>query len=173
MGSFLRDIMLGGGVKSVFDLGAGKGFNSLFCASFGANVTAVDKKEFPEYLKNHPKIKLVNEKIEDFSWTETKYDLVLLNNILPFLAKDFLKEKLVPSVIKNLNINGSIYISTFSPDDPIFSKDSKASLYTLNELIDIFSSFSVVAQKEEVINDNHYPLGLHEHNTIKIVLRKK
>ncbi len=173
MDAYLRNIMLIGGINSVLDLGAGKGFNSLYCASFGASIIAVDKKEFPEYLKNHPKIKLVNKQIENFAWPEIKYDLIILNNVLPFLTKEFLKEKLVPKIIENLNSKGVIYLSTFSLNDPVFSKDSKKSLYTLNELLGIFSLLSVMIKVEETVKDNHEPLGSHEHSMIKIVLRKK
>ena len=173
MNTSLRDIMLTGGVKSVLDLGAGMGLNSLYCTSFGADVTAIDKKDFPEYLKGHPKIKLLNDSIESLSWGDGHYDLVILNSVIPFLTKDFFKEKLVPAIMESLNPGGFVYISAFLPNDPVFSKNSKASLYSAQELLDIFSTFSMVEKEEKSVNDNHPPLGPHEHQIVKIVFKKK
>ncbi len=95
-------------IASVLDLGAGTGKWSVFCASYGAKVVALDNgsKElwtFPEYLKQHPLITFLSGDIKDcYPDNDQTFDLILLLNVIVFLKKKFFLENILPFYLDKL-----------------------------------------------------------------------
>ena len=81
---------------------------SLFAASYGADVDAVEpnkmeKWHFPSFLSSHPKIQHHNMSIEAFTISK-QYDLIIMTHIIMFLDRQYLFEKLFPNLIKSMSI---------------------------------------------------------------------
>lgn len=96
-------------IASVLDLGAGTGKWSIFSASYGAKVIAIDNQskalwQFPEYLKNHPSITFLEADIRNLNLSfHQGFDLILLFNVIVFLEKKVFVEQILPYYLSQLN----------------------------------------------------------------------
>ena len=96
-------------ISSVLDLGAGNGRRSIFCASYGAKVVAIDNqskpnRQFPEYLTLHPAIHFFQADLKELPRPcDQRYDLILLFNVIIFLKKSFVLSQLLPSALSQLS----------------------------------------------------------------------
>jgi 2-polyprenyl-3-methyl-5-hydroxy-6-metoxy-1,4-benzoquinol methylase len=119
--------------STMLDLGAGTGRFSLYAASKGINVTAVEKQE--NYLSGMEKIAFfskgkeigsVRYLVEDLErWLpEESYDFILAKNILQFLPKEYVLHTLLPRLIEKGDI---VYIETFG-DKEVLNVPTKYSV---------------------------------------------
>ena len=103
----------------MLDLGAGAGRFSLYAASKGIGVTAVEKQE--NYLSGIEKIVFFSKGkeigsirylIEDLEqWLpEENYDFILAKHVFQFLPKEYALQALLPRLLEKGNM---VYIETF------------------------------------------------------------
>ena len=95
-------------IASVLDLGAGRGRWSIFCASYGAKVIAIDNQskvlwQFPEHLKNHPSITFLEADIKDLNLNFNQtFDLILLFNVVVFVEKRIVLDQILQHYLSQL-----------------------------------------------------------------------
>lgn len=154
----------------VLDLGCGMGANSVFLAEHGFDVVCVDKdKENIDYIKkNYPNINAVNKDILGFDFPEEKYDLVLGINLLHFFKLENIK-LLINKILKSLKNNGLIYLQVFSVKNP---NKKFPYLFTKKELQEFFSENKILELEQFSKKENHPPSGEHEHDIIRMLVRK-
>ncbi|MEK7629463.1 MAG: methyltransferase domain-containing protein [Patescibacteria group bacterium] len=169
--SYLHKILTENSIKKVLDLGAGHATEALYCASFGADVDWVDKKEVPSYLKDHPRINAIQTKIEDFNFNN-KYDLIIIKFVLHFLDKNFIIHSLFPNIIKSLNNNGFLVITSFGEKDKIFSLPDRSVFFSKEEMEKCVSPLNLITYNEYDEKDSHPPLGEHTHSIQEFLFKK-
>lgn len=105
--------------STMLDLGAGTGRFSLYAASKGISVTAVEKQanylsdiERVAFFSNGKEIGSVRYLIEDLErWLpDENYDFILAKHIFQFLPKEYALSTLLPRLIEKGNV---VYIETF------------------------------------------------------------
>ncbi|HLB66620.1 MAG TPA: class I SAM-dependent methyltransferase [Candidatus Saccharimonadales bacterium] len=132
--------------QNVLDLGAGSGKHALAMAERGCRVWAVDKKEGNV---KHDLITWQISSIQDWikKSSALKFDVVLMNNLIQFLSKEFVKEELIPVLVKRTLDSSVIGIRTFfKPPAPPF--DSVLSYWTISELQDLFPDWQCMYKNE-------------------------
>lgn len=143
------------GVKTVLDLGSGRGRAANFFAKNGCGVTAVDLKDNVEF--NNPSVDWRFVKVEDFIGLpenhNKKWDLIFSQNLLQFLNKEWVYAKLLPWMKDHLEAGGIIAIKTFYQEpEPAFSR-SCLSLYGAEDLLSKFADFQIILQgQKEIVN---------------------
>lgn len=154
----------------VLDLGCGMGANSIFLAERGFEVTCVDKdKDNIDYIKkNHSTINAVNKDILEFDFPDKEYDLVLAINLLHFFEFEDVK-LLINKILKSLKKEGLVYLQVFSKNNPY---KEFSHLFDKKELQDFFSKNKVIEIEQFSKKENHLPIGKHEHDIIKILVKK-
>lgn len=164
-------------ITSVLDLGAGNGKRSLFSASYGAKVIAIDNQsmplwQFPKYLKTHPSITFLQADIRDLNLNfNQSFDLILLFNVIVFLKKKFFLEQILPYYLEKLNQWGVLCLSFFFDDDPTMSINQKLSFYVFKDF-KLPKGYIIQKQEEKILQDNHIPDGEHEHHVWYIEIIK-
>lgn len=119
--------------STMLDLGAGTGRFSLYAASKGITVTAVEKQR--NYLSGMEKIAFflqgkeigsVRYLIEDLEqWLpEEKYDFILAKNVFQFLPKEYALQNLLPRLLEKGKV---VYIETFG-DKEVLNVPTKYSV---------------------------------------------
>ncbi|MHA1201846.1 MAG: methyltransferase domain-containing protein [Candidatus Heimdallarchaeaceae archaeon] len=103
------------GEGEVLDIGCGRGRNSLYLASLGYNVIAVDVSKYA-IIQLNQNAKLLGYDIEgivcdisDFSFSE-KYDIIVITNVLQFILKRIEQINIIYKVMEYLSTNGIIFI---------------------------------------------------------------
>ena len=130
--------------KTALDLACGKGRNSLYLASCGHIVLAVDINE--KYLKcfSNSKIKKINkdvEKAHNWPLTKARFDLVVVTN--------FLNRSIFPSIINSINPYGYLIYETFSIGQEKIGKPSNKNYILKNkELITLCNNLSIIEYEE-------------------------
>ena len=111
----IEKIVNDGDIKSVLGIGAGSGFEALYCAEKGIQVDAVD----PSGVTVHKNIRHLKMKAEEWCkpQNEKKYDLIILRSVLHFLKPEFVTKELLPKINSLLNENGFVYILLPHPVD--------------------------------------------------------
>lgn len=162
----------------ILDLWAGDGRYSIFCASYGHRVTAIDNESkenwlWPEYLLNHPNISFIKWDIRELpeNILKEKYDIILIFNVIVFLKKKFFLETLLPQYLDLLKKWGILCLTFFFADDEDMSKNQLLSFYSFEDFSFDEKKFSV--NKEEFhIKENHAPIGEHTHHIGYLEIRK-
>jgi len=160
-------------ISNVLCLWAGKWYECLLCASFWLNVTAVDKQTmknwlYPEYLKKHPKIEFLELDIISFLWnTHPKYDLITMFNVIHFLDRDYAINHLRVDFFNTLTDNWLVLFSFFLPQDKTINNS-----FILEDFW-FLKYFTIIDDKQIIIEDNHPPLGIHEHHIEYCILKKR
>lgn len=155
---------------NVLDLGCGMGGNSVFLAEKGFNVTCVDKDRevISEIRDNYPDINAINSEILDFQFPENEYDLVIILNVLHFFKLEDIK-KIIENILKSLKNNGLLYLQVFSKKDP---NKKFLHLFDKKELSNFFSKHKILELEQFTKKENHPPTGEHEHEVIRMLIRK-
>lgn len=103
------------GEGKVLDIGCGRGRNSLYLASLGYNVVAVDvSKHAIIQLDQNAKLQGYNIEgivcdIGEFSFSEM-YDIIVISNVLQFILKRVEQINVIYKVMEYLSTNGIIFI---------------------------------------------------------------
>lgn len=169
----IKKILSSNKIKNVLDIGAGKWYASLFCASYGAYVDAVDNSSlkgfsYPDLLQDHPNIHFHPLSIETFKFSKM-YDLVIMTNMVMFLNKAILLDTILPKIISSLSENGSIVLSFFGKDDALFTKT--LSCYDVKDFS--IPWLSIIDSFDKSFSEDHTPYWLHTHHIHYLVLQKK
>ena len=152
----------------VLDLGCGMGANSIFLMKQGFEVTAVDKDINSKLKEKHPKINFIEKDILEFDFPEQEYDLVLAINLLHFFNLEDIR-LLIDKIIKSLKNNGLLYLQVFSKKD---LNKKFHHLFDKQELLVFFSKNKIIEIDQFLKKENHPPTGEHEHNIIRMLVRK-
>jgi 2-polyprenyl-3-methyl-5-hydroxy-6-metoxy-1,4-benzoquinol methylase len=181
---------------TVLDIGAGKGYYSIFLAKNGFKVEAIDKsskelKRCEDFAKKHNlPIKTRVCDIRKFDFKNNKYSLIIARASLDFLKKSEI-EKIIEKIKKSLIPQGFIYFVVFSVKDPMYKKIKELKLketeentfylpkyktyrhfFTQKELKQMFKDFKVLHLKQKQIKDTG-PIKPHFHNIIQLLAQKK
>lgn len=141
----LKNLILEHGASNILDLGAGDTFTSLYCASLGARVDAVDNKKFPDYITQHSRITLVRKPLEQFiANSKRRYDLIILRSVLHFLPSTTAYQDVLQKLPKLLKRGGFVYIATMTSP-----KGSGRFLYTPREITEALHALKLVLKKTE------------------------
>ena len=133
---------------NALDIGAANGYDSLFLACKGFNVTAVEKDEnLSKEISDMgiEKIKVFNKDISEFNFE--KYDLINCCFVLHFLqdkARDTISK-----IQQNTNSNGVNVIITFLNEGEF--DNNHEGLFKSNELKELYSDWEVIMYAEKFV----------------------
>lgn len=176
---------------STLDLGAGEGKNSVYLASLGFKVTAIEVslyavRNFIDWLiKNEDKSNPVAEKIDVIcadvrkldELTNKKYDVVVAYGLLHcFKSKDEIADFV--KKMKNKTAKGGInVVSTFTDEAPVpeIQDYLVPTLLSKNELKDIFYKDWEILDYEHGFIEHTHPTSrtMHKHSLCRMIARKK
>jgi len=162
----------------ILDLWAGDGRYSVFCASYGHKVTAIDNESKenwlrPDYLLNHPNISFIKWDIRELpeNILNEKYNIILIFNVIVFLKKKFFLEILLPQYLDLLDEWWTLCLTFFFADDEDMSKNQLLSFYSFDDFMFDEKIFSV-KKDEFFVKENHEPIGEHTHHIGYIEVRR-
>jgi len=184
-------------VGNALDIGCGGGRNSIFLASYGFNVDAVDKdkdaiKKLKLYLnKNKTKnIQPYKINILNFNFKPNYYTLIIAIHSLDFLKLSEIKF-LIKKIKKSLKKDGIVYLSVFSTKEPIYQKllalkkkkiekntfyiprlKSYRHFFTIQEIKKFFQGYKIIFLRQKQKIDYHKDIGKHYHNVIEVIIKK-
>lgn len=175
---YLSNIFNNHNIRSVLDLWWGNWKYSVYAASYGCNVVAVDSNNmqgylYPIYLKQHPKITFIQEDIIRFITDHPKektYDLIMIINVIVFLEKKIFM-KILPKILDLLHDKWTLVISFFFEDDETMSKNTKLSFYEFDDFV-LPKWYQIFRKEDEMVEDIHKPYGAHKHHIWYIEIQK-
>ena len=166
--------------KIAIDFGAGAGRNSVFLASVGFNVTAVERdirlaSQLVKYQRlGRPAIQVRQIDVQEYEF-DTTSDIVLLLGILHFLDKGTARQ-LVDDCKNNSN-SGAVHVVTVSPetgesplDNSLLEQGYIASV-SLPDLFDWYGDWEILSDERYVKIDSHENGRIETHPIAKIVFR--
>jgi len=168
--------------SNVLDIGSAQGRDSLYLASFGHHVTAIEKSEVghSQLVQTIAENKIVNinpinDDILNFEIEKNKYFLISLQNILQFLPKEKSLE-LVREIKSKIVLDGLIAISAFTINDTSYKKSGQKilSYFKKQELLKLFADFHIIYYFEKMIFDKGHastPMP-HYHHLARIIAKK-
>lgn len=153
--------------KTVLDVGCGKGIVSVYAAAKGLTVDAVDKApEPPPLFRNILNIHFVSADLGQ--WTPARaYDVILCHYVLHFLERTYVVRDFLPTLINHLNPRGVLQLFVFTPED--FT--SVPTKFSPEELLPIFRNLDILKNETFIEEEDHPPIGKHEHHTLRLVVR--
>jgi tellurite methyltransferase len=177
------------GIKSkALDIGAGDGRNSLYLASHGFAVTAIDtsyvgikklnRKAFEKMLND--KITTVCEDVRKIAYPEDDFDLVVAVTLFDHLPQKDIKP-LFDKVSKCIKPGGYFFARVHTVDDPGFLKQTWRSselskmikhYFKPNELKNLFSGDFVIDEYEETISEDRSHGRPHFHGFATAIAHK-
>ena len=181
----------------ILDIGFGKGNDSIFLATKGFRVTAIDaKKNNVDDLaraakENNLSIKAGQIDVRKFEFRSDTYEIIVAMNSLFFLNGNEFK-MIIENIKKSLKPDGIAIISSFTVDDSLFKKlertankidaqtfqdDTGNSWFFLKEeeLKNMFFDFEILFYKELTAQDSghkEWPEP-HTHSIAHIAVRKQ
>lgn len=170
---------------SALDIGAGEGRNSIYLASCGFSVTAIEPSAVgANKIKERAKEHNLNVKVYNDIFLSVSKDLSDIGFVVALTSLEHMEfDCLIKTVceIKRLMIPGGyIYIIVFTEDDPGYNKDlenaSECSLFIKHyfkkgELKAFFDDFEILEYDEYMKEDRtHGPI--HFHGKAKLFARK-
>lgn len=157
---------------AVLDIGAGKGWDSIYAASLGARVLAVDRNEIPDLFKNHPNIRYVQADLNFWEAPTEPFDVILLHNVIQFLDRNHFLNNLLPHLWQQLTDGGILSLIAFGPDDAFYQKKLLPP-YRFEQLLEALPGAEVLEQKEETVDDFDAERGKHQHHLYRLMARKR
>lgn len=167
------------------DVGCGQGRNTLWLASKGFQVVALDNSRSAiETLKKaakaqNLKIDIRLADIRSFDFGTEKFDLVLIQTTLNHLEHNYIPA-VCEKIMKSLAPKGLIYCVSFTKDDPGFKcnaeRPSECSrtvkyYFSTGELQRLFSGLEILKCEEYMkLDDSHGPP--HYHGKVKLIGKK-
>jgi len=142
------DLLTGKG--NALDIACGEGRNSIYAASLGYDVLAIDiseagiRKTQNLAKEKHLSIEAQVIDLDDFEFTENAFDLVLCFN--------FLDRRLFPGICKTLKPGGLVCYETFNLDHLQHTSFKREWVLEYNELLEQFKNFRVLRYRE--VNQN-------------------
>jgi len=179
---FVADLLPAG--SKVLDLGSGTGRDSLYLASLGHHVMAVDSsrqaleklEQSGKELKLQNFITSIEAKVEDYVIFASSYGLINCAHILHFLTLDQ-AVAVIRKMIDGVEASGYLTITTFSKNEADYL--AKEFLYnrgyfSKEELLVLLKDLNILMVNEQVIEDIGHPgrPEPHEHHVIEVVARK-
>ncbi|MDE7167960.1 MAG: methyltransferase domain-containing protein [Clostridia bacterium] len=170
---------------SAVDLGAGEGRNSLFLASLGFNVTAIEpskigaKKIELRAQESGIPLTVINNDFLSASGKLSDIGFLVALTSLDHMEFGYIC-KTINEIKRIIKPGGYVYIMVFTEDDPGFKKDldnaSECSLFIKhyfkkNELKKFFDDFEILKYAEYIkVDELHGPK--HYHGKAKLFARK-
>ena len=155
-------------VKTVLDLGSGKGRDSLFLAANGYKVTSLDISPCAlEHIKRiNPKIDTVCCDISKYNFPKKKFDMVFANLSLHYWDDKTLK-KIVKSVFNSLTDDGLFCMTCKSVNDRGYGRGVKVGkdmfqnghairFFDIDFTRKLLKRFKVITIAETTVNEPHY-----------------
>ena len=178
-------------IGNAIDIGCAGGAVTLYLSSLGFNCTGIDI-ELAENLKTNKDIKFIEQNIFDFNFSKNFYSLITSYNVLHYFSR---KEKynLLDRILSSVSSNGYLFITSFTTKDggytrkqemgfeevelnTLYDKEKKktSSYFSKNELKKwaIDKELNMVYYEENIVNDNHSPLGIHQHGIVELICKK-
>ena len=168
------------------DIGAGEGRNSIWLASNGFDVYAIEPsragaKKIQQKAKEHGmKLHVFNKDFLTAARSLSNVGFVLAMTSLEHMEYDSLSET-INEIKRILKPGGYIYAMVFTEEDPGYIKDKVNSsecaqfikhYFKKNELKEMFSDFEILEYSEYMKKDDtHGPI--HYHGKAKLFARKK
>jgi SAM-dependent methyltransferase len=178
IGGILREQVPG---FRTLDLGSGAGRNSIFLASLGSRVTAVDASaahvdELARIaIEARLSLETVCGRVEQFP-LQHQYDAILCHGVLHFLDR-FLAVKVVSNLKEKTAPSGihMITIANFNAGDDIphsFIEQGHQNSLTPDHLLRAYEDWSCIAHERYVKRDHHPGEGYHVHPIDKMVFQR-
>lgn len=173
-------------IGNALDIGAGEGRNSIYLATKGFNVTAVEPTKIGSNkisdIANKMKLKNVNVINDDFMSANInqKFDFIIAGTSLDHMELEYL-HKSIDKIKSLMNNDCVIYVVVFTEKDPGYLKqnDIKSECSTFikhyfkeNELKEYFKDCDILFYNEYMKPDNSHGKP-HVHGKAKLIARKK
>ena len=170
---------------TAIDIGAGEGRNSLYLASLGFNVYAIElsevgAKKILQRAKDYGvEVAVLNTDIVTASKNLSDIGFAVALTSLEHMDYDYLLEA-VKEIKRILKPGGYIYAMVFTEDDPGYKKDllnaSECALFIKHyfkkgELKELFSDFEIL-EYSEYMKIDETPGPTHYHGKAKLFARK-
>lgn len=156
--------------NTALDIGCARGAKSIYLADLGLKVTAIDKEVPIDFTDT--RINIVQTEVQNFNFES--YDIILALNVLQFLDKKNQLE-ILNRIVSSLTSKGVLFITSFTTEDPSYRK-SKSIIghFQANELYNfaIKNNLKIIHYEEQIKEDNHEPLGKHQHGIVELVAEK-
>ncbi|MDR2902757.1 MAG: class I SAM-dependent methyltransferase [Lactobacillales bacterium] len=157
---------------TALDIGCARGSNSFYLASLGLDVDAIDTSA--DYTGTNPNICFEKTDVRDFAFAK-KYDVIVALNILQFLtASD--KYAVMDKMLAALKPDGWLFIQSFTEDDPTFlNARPDRSHFKRDELRAwaLKNNLQIKSYTEEIVADDHEPIGKHIHGIVSLIAIKE
>ncbi len=169
------------------DIGCGNGASTYWLRQQGFNAIGIDIK-LPKHL---PAQFFQQEDILKYE-IKDQQSIIVANNVLQYLSWNQ-KISLLNTIFDKLKIGGIFFFTTFSIQDPSFQraldkglpvvdklsfwnedKNCHQSYFELGKVKEWAENkfFNILHYSEGLIDDNHLPLGNHQHGLIQFVGQK-
>lgn len=170
--------------KSILDLGAGEGKNSVFLANLGANIISVDVSEIaisrfnlqPNYYKSHNRIKTLTEDIQNLSFKNECFDIIIAYGILHCLEDRNAIYDMVEKIKSWLKLDGYFVCVTFTNQiAPPTNQEYLNINAFLNdgELQQLFKNWKLINSEDEIITETHPTSNIkHQHSLVRLITQK-
>lgn len=110
------------------DLGCGNGRNTKILNELCKEIICVDSLDKNLDViesKKYSKVKTIKSSIQDFSFEEKEYDLILISFVLMFISYEE-NLKLLQKLYSSLKEGGLLIVEVFNTDEPSFEPTKKA-----------------------------------------------
>ncbi len=170
--------------KKILDIGAGEGKNSVFLATHGAQIIAVDISEIalqrfnqqPGYDECKDKFLCITADLKNINFLSNSFDAVVAYGVLHCLENNEEIKEVVTRIKNWVKKDGYSIISTFTNNVPIPAIQEylkSESLLEENEIEKMFSNWNILACENDIITETH-PTSLveHSHSLVRLIAKK-